>query len=117
MSKKARIEGYSVIVFVPVHENQPHAAYIVGGAPEPEDAKIIADHIAGEICKHVGPDYIAARRPEIEPQVNTECEYCGYAWHGTNENPDYNGGCCAGDEEDHKARAKSAELSVTAMEG
>jgi hypothetical protein len=118
MSKTSKVEGYSVIVFVPVREHQPTSAYYVGGGVDAAEAKSLADEIATEIRKHVGPDYIAARSIDIEPQVSTECEHCGYAWHGTPEDPDYNGGCCAPDEEDHLSRqANNGQFGVGAQAG
>lgn len=108
MASKTEVEGYSVIVFVPVRTNQPDAAYRVGGAPDAEDAHRIARNIADDIKKHVGVDEIAARAVDIEPQISEECEHCGYRWHGTAVDPLYNGGCCAPDEDEHQARVVKA---------
>lgn len=102
--RRSKTDGYSVIVFVPVRENQPHAAYRVGGGCDAKEAQQVADEIASEIRKHVGHDYIAARHVELEPQISDECEHCGYAWHGTAEDAAYNGGCCAADEDEYQAR-------------
>lgn len=109
MAKIEKIEGYSVIVFVPVNEHQPNLAYRVGAGADADDALAIARTIADGIKHRVGCDEIAAQNVDIEPQISVECEHCGYRWHGTAEDPDYNGGCCALDQDEHDARAAIAE--------
>ena len=85
MALKEEIEGYSVILFVPVRKYQ--------GCKTPEDAKQMADEIASE-ARGLWRKF-TCDRPEIEAQVNRFCEHCKAPW--TEKSTAFNDGCCDAD--------------------
>jgi len=46
----------------------------------------------------------------VEIIMKDVCEHCGYRW---TEEGDYNGGCCATDEEEHEARLKEVKADAS----
>ena len=102
MAKRTETTGYRLTIDV----DRPllwtkHAA---------EKARSDAETIAGEIRKHVGVDFDDAKHVLVMPLIEATCDYCGAAW--TEDSTDYNGGCCARDQETHETR--EAALSSTA---
>jgi hypothetical protein len=68
-----------------------------GGARSEEESRKAAEHIAGMIRRHVRP--LDDDRGEVIVACDSEpqCSHCGSKW--TGDSRDYNGGCCAMDEE------------------
>lgn len=95
MSKKTNIEGYAVVVFVPVRDASDHWHQ---PAITPEDAHAMAKDIRESIARHLSHDFEFAqfRNIDIDVQSQAVCEHCGYTW--TEKSAAYNGGCCDEDE-------------------
>lgn len=101
MTKHTEIEGYSVIVFVPVREER---GGIFSGVRQQTPAQALrsANEIKDAIRRHLSHDFggVMERNIDIEPQIAATCESCGAPW--TEKSDAYNGGCCDADEEDHE---------------
>lgn len=90
MAKKTEIEGYSVIVFVPVGTFTNSRRWKLNE----EEAKDMADTIKQDIINKLsGRGFCTV---DVEEQVARTCESCGAPW--TEKGADYNGNCCDADE-------------------
>jgi hypothetical protein len=92
MAKKTRIDGYSVIVFVPTRE-------MAGWRQRPmtaQQALSEANDIKDDIKRHLHDHADCISSIDIEDQTTAFCEHCGNAWTETSDA--YNGGCCDKDE-------------------
>lgn len=99
MAKHTEIEGYSVIVFVPVGHNQRRRRALYD---RPHDAKVEADALKKAIRERLegfGWDSI-----DIEAQEPATCDHCGAPW--TEKSDTYNGNCCDADEEAEEQRKR-----------
>lgn len=98
MAKHTEIEGYSVIVFVPVgHNSRRRTANFT-----PPEAKIEADCMKEWIQDKL-PGF-AFSNIDVEEQVAATCDSCGAPW--TEKSDTYNGNCCDADEEDEEQRKR-----------
>lgn len=91
MAKKTLMCGMQVVV-----EVDDGAGYI---EPNSDEAKRIirrADDVAHQIKRHVdGWQYV-----NVDSKIVSMCQFCGAPW--SEDDNDYNGGCCVDDEESRK---------------
>lgn len=95
MAKKTEVEGYSVIVFVPVGAFSNGRRYNLSQTEAHEMAQHIKKKIDGTIAA-------AWSNIDIEPQIAATCDHCGAPW--TEKSTTYNGNCCDADEEAEQQR-------------
>ena len=90
MAKKRVVSGYILEV---------HPSIIPWGDLEKrvKESLSTCEAIQAEIKRHV--DDVEASH--IEPISHDECEHCGAVW--TEDSTDYNGGCCAEDQDAYEA--------------
>lgn len=98
MAKHTEIEGYSVIVFVPVGA----AGYRRTRRLSQADAKLEADELKKAIKDRL--DRFAFDTIDVEEQASHTCDSCRLPW--TEKSDTYNGGCCDADEEDEEQRKR-----------
>jgi len=107
MAKHTEIEGYSVIVFVPVGAVGYRRTRVLSQA----DAKLEAEELKKAIREKLHA--FAFDTIDVEEQAAHTCDSCGEAW--TEKSDDYNGGCCDADEEDEEQRKRdNGQLGVGA---
>lgn len=107
MARKATVIGYRVVIRPKVYHNERNMFRLLYGAEDHDrlmqELRSRAETIVEQAMRHV--DGIG--EIEIETETEAECEFCGYRW--TEDDPDYNGGCCERDEQNNPARAESKE--------
>lgn len=99
MAKKTEIEGYSVIVFVPLGMRGMRRTRGLSTAAEAkaeaeELKKAIKDRLQGFAWDTI----------DVEPQEPATCSHCGTPW--TEKSDTYNGNCCDADEEAEEQRKR-----------
>lgn len=97
MAKHTEIEGYSVIVFVPVGAGGRRRTRILTQNDAKEEADALK--IAIEGLRQFAWDTV-----DVEPQTAATCDHCGAPW--TEKSDTYNGNCCDADEEDEEQRKR-----------
>lgn len=102
MSKTLDIDGFDVIIRVPVREE---TSFNGGDKQTPEQAERAAEAIHAAVRRHLLHDfgrYMGGTY--VRRDAKFVCENCQSPW--TEKSDTYNGGCCISDEEDEEQRIR-----------